>query len=153
MKRFVSMSIIVVFVALTSVVCSAQSVSSTLPDYTKWLKIDFGPYPALVDGKQADLLLEVYQMTDMVNLRRSTVTVLYRSGGSPWLARDHEETGEETPDGRVKTKDATLYLFENKEGKWVFVKDFSQNQMELPEFLKKNYNLEYRPQITAHLNR
>ncbi|MDP3792596.1 MAG: hypothetical protein Q8Q89_02600 [bacterium] len=118
-----------------------------LPDYTQWEKTASGNINAIVDGKTSILLAETYEKTDLALLRRYLLNVLYNEQDKPWLAFLTEETGEERPDGSVVTKESYYYLFENTNGQWKFVKNFSKSQnvdQEFADLLKARYKLEVK---------
>ena len=118
-----------------------------LPDYTQWEKTASGNINAIVDGKTSILLAETYEKTDLALLWRYFLSVLYNEQDKPWLAFLTEETGEERPDGSVVTKESYYYLFENTNGQWKFVKNFSKRQnvdQEFVDLLKVRYKLEIK---------
>lgn len=94
------------------------------------------------------MLHEGYQKTDLIVLRRYASNVLYNDQKKPWLVFFTEETGEKILDGSVTTKEIYYYLFENTNGQWKFVKDFSTKSLEVNDkvvvdFLKARYGLEF----------
>src|SRR3989344_847180 len=115
-----------------------------LPDLTQLNQLSSQKVPSTLNGKDIELENRFYQKTDMANLKIDSADVLYKDG-LPWLALYVQEIGEKHPDGTVTTKEAHVYLFENKNGKWNFVKDFSTStQKDVTAFAKSTYKLEFK---------
>ena len=115
-----------------------------LPDYTQWEKVNSHTDVAIVDTKEVRILHEIYHNTDLENLKRNTVSLIYNESDNLWLALNQEETGERNPDGSVSTKEAHFYFFENVNGKRVFVRDTTNlSEEEFASFLRERYKLEF----------
>lgn len=123
-----------------------QTVSSQeLPDYTAWEKGDSGTISVVLNGRDAQLLGETYSHTDLVNLKRGLVEVIHNQAGGSWIAVYTEETGEVQPGGGVTTKESNSYLFEKVNGKWEFVRNLLEVDMQgFTDFLKTRYGLEIK---------
>lgn len=126
--------------------CGQTASNPRFPDFNSWQKVSSDVYPALVDGKDAQLLMEVYSDTDLVNLRRGMVEVIYNDANRLWFAVYMEEVGEKRPDGTVHTKESHTYLFESVSGKWAFALDISDIKSldEFNDLLKSRYGLEFK---------
>ena len=143
MRKILGISgIVSIFFVLSA--CTKANDDVQFPDYTKFPKMASEKIPATINGQQIDLEETLYQNTDMIKLERDTV-YLYSKQNSPWLAMYIQETGEKQPDGGIITKDLNFALFENKDGKWNFVKDLlSESTNGILDFLKKKYGLEFK---------
>lgn len=135
-----------IFALIMPVYSYAQPNTPTFPDLTGYDKTT-SEIPMVLDGKDVNFQMDQYYYLDLDNLKRHFVSLLNNESGKPWLALYTEEDGERLPDGSVVTKESRLYLFENVNGKWVLVKDFSESQNfsnEFDELLKNKYKLESR---------
>lgn len=118
-----------------------------MPDYSNWDQAGSGMYPAVHAGQQVTLRVDLYTNTDLVNLKRHSLVIVFNEKNNQWLALLTEETGEEHPDGSVTTKESQNYLFENKNNKFVFVKSFQDGpnlDEETAACLKSQYGLEFK---------
>lgn len=111
--------------------CSGRGVK--LPEYTKWPSSLTQTLPFILHGNRVQLKVEIYGHKD--DNESSGVVVWCDTNTKPWLlAYQHKINW---------SPDLESYIFENKNGKWVFVKDASQmSNNELIEFIKDRYNLE-----------
>ena len=115
-----------------------------LPDYSKMDKVDSLKVQAVLDGKDTQLLVENFSQTDMTVLQKHFISMMYNEQGVAWLALYTFAQGEADGQGQIFTKETHRYLFENKKGTWVLVRDLSQSQnvgQELGELLLENYKL------------
>ena len=148
MKRESILTISSPFTAITMLpsMVYGQTVSSPkLPDYTAWEKGDSGTIPVILNGRDTQLLGETYSNTDFVNLKRDLVEVIHNQAGAPWIAVYSEETGEIQPGGGITTKESHSYLFEKVNGKWEFVRNLLEVDMQgFTDFLKTRYRLEIK---------
>ncbi|MBI4158163.1 MAG: hypothetical protein HY505_00880 [Candidatus Yanofskybacteria bacterium] len=145
MKRITAL--IFAFVISAPVLAFGQDVQ--LPDYTKWKKDYSEKVSVSLNGKNVELLQERYedaittQQTDFNVLKQQVATVICNEQGNSWFAlyvSIHYK-------GEQQMSEAHVYLFENKNNKWVLIKDFSDSQKtqkKLTEFFWKNYKLKAR---------
>jgi len=133
------------FVLFASSVVLAQI--PVMPDFSRWNNdVPESVYSATLNGEKVNLTGNPYQFTDMVNLKRHTISVINNEANKPWLAFYTEEVEEKRPDGQVLVKETHNYIFEYVNGKWVFVKDLSSSrnlQDEVVSFLMERYKLEF----------
>ncbi|MDP3696560.1 MAG: hypothetical protein Q8R55_00840 [Candidatus Taylorbacteria bacterium] len=135
-----------VLFSIPTSVCGQTASDPKLQDYTNWEKIGPATAPFILDGKDVELKGEFYRYTDWPNLKRYNLELVYKEDGSPWLAFQTEKTGERQPDGSVITKETHTYMFENVNGKWVFIRDLSkiQDPNEFSKFMRERYKLEFK---------
>jgi hypothetical protein len=133
-------------ILLSSSLAFSQTVSEPeLPDYASFESIGVIKQACVLKGKDISLGVEYYSHTDLVNLRRQTVNILYDEKNNKWLALYLFEIGEKQPDGTIESKESSFYLFENVNGKWMLVGDFSKStEQKFFDFLKQKYYLELK---------
>ena len=143
MVRFIAVLLMCLIVPIN---CVSQD-TPTLPDnFKQWEEIGATKPSVAINGKDMGLALEYFIHTDLTNLERQTVNLLYDEKFIPWFLTYFTEKGEKHPDDSITTKESHLYLFENVNDKWVFVKDFSNAPFgpEFYSFLKDRYGLEFK---------
>ena len=131
---------------LTLAHAGAQIDTPVIPDYSNWEKSGPTEVPVVLGGKDATISGEVYLFTDFQNLRRHLVVVFSDQKGNPWLTFHTEEIGERHLTGSVSTKEVNFFIFQNVNGRWVFIKKWlnMKNISECAEFVKNTFNLEFR---------
>ena len=104
----------------------AQASEPVMPDYSNWEK-DSRNFTGTLNGKTVILPVGLYMHTDLVNLKRHFLAIVFNENNESWFAFLTEETGEKHPDGTITTKSRNYYLFENRNSNWEFVRDFSNS--------------------------
>lgn len=140
-------SLFTVIMTLSSTVHGQTASSLNLPDYTAWEKGGSGTISVTLNGRDTQLKGEAYHNSnkDHVNPKRSLVEVIYNQAGDPWIAVYTEETGEVQPGGGIITKESNSYLFERANGKWEFVRNLLETDMQgFVDLLKNRYGLEIK---------
>lgn len=151
MKRanlMVVVSLIVVSLFAVSGVSYGQAPSNPrVPDYTGWPKVAEANAWFILNGKPTRLLVEQYRYTDMVNLRRYLLSLVYNEQKSVWIAVLNETTCQKLADDRIVTKDTYYYIFEYNGTDWMLAEDLSGSQdVEggLTEVFRMRYGLEFK---------
>lgn len=130
-----------------SFVVYAQTATPVLPDYSKWQQDGSGSFSAVHNGQPINIKAELYNNTDLVNLKRYALVLIYNEKNDLWLALLTEEIGERQLDGSIDTKEIKYYLFENQNSKWVFSRSFQDGpniDRETADFLKSQYDLIFK---------
>ena len=146
-KTFLWVYISFILLIFAGSMAYAQGPVPALPDYSKWHLVVSGPYSTVLNGKQVNINVGIYNNTDSVNLIRHTMVLVYNEQNSLWLALLSEEIGERQPDGSINTKEDRYYLFENQNSNWVLGKSFQSGPntgQEIRDFLKAKYDLEFK---------
>jgi hypothetical protein len=119
----------------------------TLPDYSKWQQDGSGSFSAVHSGKPINIKAELYSNTDLINLKRYILVLIFNEKHDLWLALLTEEIGERQPDGSINTTESKYYLFEYQNNKWIFRKSFQDGpnlDQETADFLKSQYDLVFK---------
>src|SRR3989344_8110939 len=99
-------------ILLSSSLAFSQTVTEpVLPDYASFESTGATKQSCILKGKDVSLGVEYYLHTDLVNLRRQAVNILYDEKNNQWLALYLYEIGEKQPDGTIETKESNFYLF------------------------------------------
>ena|SRR3989344_2052266 len=132
------------FIALFSLIFVALIFSScadkvTLPDYSKW-RSESVIARSLHNGKEVDLLeidhFDIVINRDLARIKRY-VSIIHNEEQKPWLLFYMVVNESDKID--------RFYIFENKNGPWSLVKDFTNTEnieKEVLDFVKAQYNLE-----------
>ncbi len=135
--------IAVVFLPIS--VCGQTASDPKWQENTNWEKIGPGTAPFILDGEDVELKGEFYRYTDWPNLKRYNLELVYKEDDSPWLAFQTENIGEKQSDDSIIVKETHTYMFENINGKWVFIRDISKIQPgEFSNFMRERYRLEFK---------
>ncbi len=107
----------------------------SLPDYSKW-EVSNSSINVILNGKAMSLKFDLYRNMDdkVINL---FVNVVSNDKGEPWLAFH-------VLSYKNQSKPNEFHFFEYKNGKWEYVKNFSDSQdlrQDSDKFLKERYNL------------
>ena len=134
--------------AIPAVSCAQAPSNPRVPsDYLEWPKNWEANAEAVLNGKPATLFTEQYRHTDMENLRRYLLSLVYNEKKSVWLAVLTEQIGQKLPDGRTVTKDTYHYMFEHNGTAWVLTEDLSGSknvEEDIREVFRMRYGLEFR---------
>lgn len=136
-------ALIFAVVFLASSLAAAQTSAPTLPDYSGWEPLGKRSGSAVHNGKDIVLSDTRYERTDFQALRRQIVQIFYNESGAFWLAFYFEEVGERDSQGAITTAEEDVFLFEHKDGNWIFVKEWSRiKDFEgVYKFLEEHYHL------------
>ncbi len=139
----VSFSLAIIFLFAGIQVFAQQA----LPDYSKWQQDGSGSFSAVHDDKPINIKAELYSNTDLINLKRYALVLIFNEKHDLWLALLTEEIGERQPDGSINTIEIKYYLFEYQDNKWIFGKSFQDGpnlDQETADFLKSQYDLVFK---------
>lgn len=131
----------------TNLIVYAQTTTPVLPDYGKWQQGGSGSFLAVHDDKPINLKAELYNNTDLVNLKRYALVLIYNEKNDLWLALLTEEIGKRQPNGSINTEEIKYHLFENQNNEWIFSKSFQDGpnvDQETVDFLKSRYGLVFK---------
>ena len=118
---------------------SCKSADHTLPDYSKWQN-ETSTELMIHNGKEESMPSVQYFDIDEKKLIFRMVSLLNHENKEPWLLFYLMEPADQN-------KDIELNLFEYKNGKWVFIKNFSDHldpTVQAMDFLKVKYGLEVK---------
>lgn len=135
-SRLGSVAILICAASLL-VVSSAKADMSDFPDLSGQ-KATVRNYQAVLDGKDVILKVHEYAFVDWNKVERHYISILYNEKDQPWLAYYAKDIGERLPgiQKNAVIKETRYYLFENIDGKWTLVTEFSLDKDDYQKFVK-----------------